>query len=322
MDSAPLICAECRTEIAPGLRACPVCNRLVHAETLKQLASRGDSAEKSGDVHGALTAWRDALSLLPSDSKQHAAVLQKVQALSARVEDQPHPKSREWKKGTAGIGALLVFVLTKGKFLLLGLTKLPTLLSMFVSLSIFMQIWGWTFALGFFLCVYIHEMGHVWMLHRYGIRATVPMFVPGLGAFVRLKQSPVTAIEDARVGLAGPMWGLAASGVCYAIYVATGMQYWGGLAMAGGMINLFNLIPVWQLDGARGFHALTRLDRWVVVSAIGVMAFITGLGILWIVGAVALWRTLASDPGPGHGTTLMTYVGLVIVLSFLARHVQ
>ena len=44
-----------------------------------------------------------------------------------------------------------------------------------------------------------------------GIPATAPMFIPGLGAFVRLKQYPPMPSEDARVGLAGPVWGLAAT---------------------------------------------------------------------------------------------------------------
>ncbi len=35
-----------------------------------------------------------------------------------------------------------------------------------------------------------------------------PMFLPGFGAVVRMQQYPVDAREDARVGLAGPIWGL------------------------------------------------------------------------------------------------------------------
>lgn len=330
MGSTPLICAECRTEIAPGLQACPVCNRLVHAETLKELAGRAESAEKAGEVHAALSAWRDALSLLPPETRQHAVILEKVQALSARVEDQPHPQSRSWRGGAAGLGGLLVFALTKGKFLLLGLTKLPTLLSMFFSVYVFMQIWSWKFALGFFVCIYIHEMGHIWMLHRYGIRAIAPMFVPGLGAFVRLKQSPATAIEDARVGLAGPIWGLAASGACYAIYVLTGMEYWGALAMAGGMINLFNMIPVWQLDGGRGFRSLTRGQRWLAsFAAFGVYYFTSRqphesdlhfLNVfLLAIGGFGVARALWGDAPPKRDDVgLFQFVLLVMLLGALA----
>src|SRR2546428_13931548 len=63
-------------------------------------------------------------------------------------------------------------------------------------------IWGWKFARGFVVSIYIHEMGHVQALPRYGIKATAPMFIPGVGAFIRLKQYPTDRREDARVGLA------------------------------------------------------------------------------------------------------------------------
>src|SRR5256885_5819705 len=108
------------------------------------------------------------------------------------------------------------------------------------------------FAFGLVLSIYIHEMGHVQALQRYGIKATAPMFIPGFGAVIRLKQYPADAREDARVGLAGPLWGLGAALAAYAVYRATGVGVWGAIAHMGALVNLFNLVPVWQLDGARG----------------------------------------------------------------------
>ena len=272
MDSVPLKCAECGTEVAPGFRACPTCGRLIHSEALKKLAADASSAEQAGDLSAALGAWRDTLDLLPPESRQHAEILQKVQALSAQVEDGGEAsRSSNWKKGAAGVGGvalLLVKFLGKAKFLLMGLTKLPTLLSMLAWVGVYWSIWGWKFALGMGVSIYIHEMGHVWMLRRYGIRATAPMFIPGFGALVRLQQHPATVIEDARIGLAGPMWGLGAAAACFGLYHATGEQFWGALAQFGAIINLFNLIPIWQLDGGRGFRSLTRGQRWLAAIAV------------------------------------------------------
>src|SRR6185295_6272463 len=116
------------------------------------------------------------------------------------------------------VGALLakfkwvvLFLLGKGKILLAGLLKAPTFLSMALALGVYATAFGWKFALGLVVSIYVHEMGHVVWLRRYGIPATAPMFVPGLGAFVRLNQRPATVGEDARVGLAGPVWGAAAA---------------------------------------------------------------------------------------------------------------
>jgi len=94
-----------------------------------------------------------------------------------------------------------------------------------LSASLYWTIWGWKFALGVVLSIYIHEMGHVQALQRYGIKATAPMFIPGLGAVIRLKQYPADAREDARVGLAGPLWGLGAL-AAYVVYRATGVGVW------------------------------------------------------------------------------------------------
>src|SRR3989454_12639768 len=81
---------------------------------------------------------------------------------------------------------------------------------MLLSAGVYWAAWGWKFALGVVLSIYVHEMGHVQALQRYGIKATAPMFIPGVGAVVRLKQYPASPREDARVGLAGPLGGLGA----------------------------------------------------------------------------------------------------------------
>ena len=79
-----------------------------------------------------------------------------------------------------GVGAVgLMF--WKVKALFLGLTKGTTLLSMLLSLGVYWAMWGWKFALGLVLSIYVHEMGHVITLRRYGFKASAPMFIPGFG---------------------------------------------------------------------------------------------------------------------------------------------
>jgi Zn-dependent protease len=211
---------------------------------------------------------------------------------------------------------LVLLALTKAKTLLLGLTKLPTLLSMFFTVGVYTTVFGWKFALGFVLSIYVHEIGHVVALRRYGIPATAPMFVPGLGAFVRLKQYPASPREDATVGLAGPLWGLGAAVFCAMWWVATDHPLAAALAQVGAWINLFNLLPVWQLDGGRGWHALDRSQRWMATAALGLGWFLSGDTLVLIVGLVALVRAVAETaPERGDQKILLTYVGLVLALS-------
>lgn len=334
---APAICPQCGTQLAPALLACPSCHRLIHSEELKRFAADAERATQAGDVSAALASWRQALDLLPTDASQHQAISSKISDLSRAVDSgagagagagATRHGSSNVATGAAGVSVLgalllkfkfvLVFVLTKAKLLLLGLTKAGTLLSMLVSTGFYWTAWGWQFAVGVVLSIYIHEMGHVQALQRYGIKATAPMFIPGFGAVIRLKQYPANPREDARVGLAGPLWGLAAAVAACGAYRATGVGLWGAIGHFGAWVNLFNLLPVWQLDGARGFRAMTREQRWMAVAVIGLAWFLTREGLLLfllLAGAVAAGFGRAADE-PDH-PALLQYGFLIAALSLL-----
>jgi len=170
----------------------------------------------------------------------------------------------------------------------------------------------------FLLSIYIHEMGHVAALQRFGIPATAPTFIPGLGAFVRLKQHPATEKEDARVGLAGPIWGLCASLFALALYAATGNALFAAVARAGAWLNLFNLIPVWQLDGSRGIRSLNRAQIWMLAVLAGVMWMVAKDGMLVLVALGLAFRAAtrrnSSEP---DWTGMIQFAGLIVTLSLL-----
>ena len=86
-------------------------------------------------------------------------------------------------------------------------------------------------------------------------------------------------------------------------------------------MNLFNLIPIWQLDGSRGLHALSRSQRWTLVAAIVLALILTEQRMLLIVGAIAVWRAVQREEGPGDTRVLATFAALVFALSLLARGV-
>jgi Zn-dependent protease len=136
-----------------------------------------------------------------------------------------------------------------------------------------------------------------------------------------LKEHVRDPIVDARIGLAGPVWGLSAAVAALIVYFATHIPVWLAIAELTAFINLFNLIPVWQLDGSRGFHALSQPERFIVVATVAGALWATGIGVLWIVGAVALYRAGWGEMGPGHPPTLATLVVLVVALSWIARAV-
>lgn len=333
-DTAPPAatrCLACGTEVGIGFVACPACGALLHSEKLKRLASAAEAATTPAE---ALANWREALALLPADSRQRQAVLARIEAL-ARVSDRSPTAAKGssgWSKAAGGVGAvgvllakfkfIILLVLTKAKLLLLGLTKLSTLLSMLVSFGLYWSLWGWRFAAGFIVSIYIHEMGHVAALTRLGIKASAPMFIPGFGAVVRLRENLPTAREDARVGLAGPIWGLGAAVGAWLLGQAFESPLMGAVAQVGAYINLFNLTPIWQLDGARAWRALTQRQRWIAAGAVLAALLLSSHqahGALILVAICAIGQLFSkSAPLEPNREALTEYIVLIAALSLIA----
>lgn len=344
-SSTPVACPQCGTHIGSGLLSCPNCRWLVYGESLRQLSSLAQRAQSEGDLSAELAVWQQALDLLPAGSKQYDTIQQRIETLTGQLDAHPHSRRADsanhdqsdrsslpgkgWSAGLGGLGVIglliwkfkfaLVWIASKGKLLLTGLTKSSTLFSMLGSLGVYWAAWGWKFALGIVISIYIHEMGHVAMLRRYGIPATAPMFIPGVGAVIRSKRHIQNPIHDARVGLAGPFWGWGAAVVAYAVALGTGWPMWMAIARIGAWINLFNLIPVWQLDGAWAFGSLTRWQRWIAVAVIAAMWFATGEGMLMLILMLAIWQaaTGKNTPKQPDHTGLVQYAFLIVVLSLM-----
>ncbi len=328
-------CQQCGAALTPDALSCNSCHGLVHATELQRLAEEAKNASLTGDLKSASAAWRKALGLLPPETLQYKSIDGRLADIETRIaapgpaaENQRHSGSRaKWLAVLGPVGLILwkskvvIFVLlSKAKLLLLGLTKLSTLGSMLAFLGVYWSMWGWKFALGFVLCLYVHEMGHVAELRRFGIAASAPMFIPGLGAFVSLKQLPENAMQDSRVGLAGPIWGLGAATLCLLLGWALNRPILTAIGASAAWMNLFNLIPVWQLDGGRGFRALNRGHRLVALAAILFMWAITGKGLLFLLALGAGFRLWFQKDFAQQAdyVALGQFVGLTVLLSMMS----
>src|SRR5918997_6834311 len=137
----------------------------------------------------------------------------------------------------AAIGLLLAKF--KGFALLLLKVKfIGTALTMLVSIGAYALLFPVWFAVGIVVLIWVHEMGHVLQLKREGIKASAPMFIPFLGAFVAMKQMPKDALAEARVGLAGPVLGTLGGLAALGIYAGTESLLFLGLAHVGFLLNL------------------------------------------------------------------------------------
>jgi Zn-dependent protease len=254
--------------------------------------------------------------------------------LEPATQPAPAPQQGQrppWRRvlGWLGAGALLALKFAaKLKGLLLLLPKLKILTTsgtMLVSVAAYALIWGWRFAVGFVLLLFVHEIGHVIQLRREGIPASAPMFIPFLGAVVAMKALPKDAGAEARVGLAGPVLGAAAALVPLAIHAAGGSELFLALAYVGFLLNLFNLLPVLPLDGGRAMAALSP-TLWFVGYALLIAATIAFpnpvLILVLLLGGLETWRRWKARKTPEaqefHRVPRRTRVVVAIVYLGLA----
>jgi Zn-dependent protease len=244
--------------------------------------------------------------------------------------------------GVAAIGLLIAKFAAKIKVILLFLPKLKILTtsgSMLVSVAAYSLIWGWKFALGFVVLLFVHEMGHVIQLRREGIQASAPLFIPFFGAAVWSKSLGDNALAEARVGLAGPILGSIGAAACIPIANATGSDFWRALAFTGFFLNLFNLLPVVPLDGGRAMAAMTPWMWFAGLLAVLVLAFTYPNPIILLIALLAVmetwrrWRALKSGdasvrayyrvPPLHRALVAAVYLGLIaaLVIGMDATHV-
>lgn len=187
---------------------------------------------------------------------------------------RPGP-GQKLKKALVSLGVIGV-LLAKSKSLLLPLLKFfPVILktggSMFVTIWLYAMSWGWWFALGFVLLIFVHECGHLLAAKRIGLKVGAPVFIPFMGALIALKEAPKNAWIEAQVGVGGPLLGTLGAVVCFGIYLVTGNPLFRALTYTGFFLNLFNLAPVGFLDGGR---IVTALSPWLWIVGIVVVGFL------------------------------------------------
>lgn len=200
------------------------------------------------------------------------------------IEGYLPPGARPPQQQRRGLWAaalgVLIFIVTKGKFLLAGLKfgkYLTTGWTMLLMVWTYSLFYGWPFAAGIVLMILIHELGHGAAARMVGLQVGVPVFIPFVGAFIALKERPRSTYEDFIIGAGGPIAGSLAGAACFLVAGQADAHAAGLLRTIGYftlVMNLFNLIPVWTLDGARMTEAVKPLSGFVgALFLLGVLFF-------------------------------------------------
>lgn len=286
--------------------ACPACKSLVHAEQMERGAARARALESSRDFQQAHQEWQSILPLLPPESKQAEWIRGHLRELELAAANAHRPQSSSakgwWAKRLAPLGPLAV-ILAKAKTFLLLIFKLKFLVSFAAFIGLYWGIWGPRFGIGFAVLILIHELGHFVEIKRRGLPAEMPVFLPGLGAYVRWQAMGVTQETRAAVSLAGPLAGFLSAAACAVVGLKTADPIWLALARTGAWLNILNLIPFWVLDAAGAMIPMNVTEKSLVMLVAAGLGYATGEGVFYFVAAGTLLNVivaaLARRPAPG-----------------------
>jgi Zn-dependent protease len=283
---------------------CEKCRSLIYGNELQQISSHAKSLEEDQRFLEARDEWNSALRLLPESSKQaiwirdHVAELERTGSAWAELG---HAQENKQGATSASFGAFLIS---------------------FAAFIVFESFYGGlAFGIGFSALILVHEFGHFIDVKRRGMQADLPIFIPGMGAFVRFRSSLISREVRAGVSLAGPFAGFISAAVCGAIWYVTGEKYWASLAQSAAWLNLLNLTPVWILDGGQAASALSRIQRASLLVVALILWWVTGESVFFVVAAGALYRVFAKDtplrPSPVMGYYFVAVMALLAAVMYL-----
>jgi Zn-dependent protease len=314
-------CRRCSNDLAPGALVCEKCHALVHSEQLDQLAAEAKALEAKGDFRQARERWLMGVPLLPPNSRQADWIQSHARSLDVKADQvQPQPSENRWAQKLGPVGPVAV-LLAKGKFLLGAVFKLKFLLSFVAFFGFYWAAFGAKFGIGFAVLILVHEMGHYIDIKRRGLPADMPVFLPGLGAYVRWQALGVPLETQAAISLAGPLAGFLGSVVCALIWYQTKDPLWAALARSSAWLNVLNLIPVWMLDGGHAALALSKMERVILLTASLALWLLLGENLFFLVALGAGYQVfLAGDlPARPSRVTMVYFIAVLTALGVMMR---
>ncbi|MEO0761959.1 MAG: site-2 protease family protein [Pseudomonadota bacterium] len=198
---------------------------------------------------------------------------------------------------------------------------------------------GVLFVVLVFVCVVLHELGHVVAAQRYGIRTPEITVLP-IGGLARLERMPEKPVQELVVAIAGPLVNVViAAALILLLEVrvdpasvtapqAAGHSLQAQLAFVNIILVVFNLIPAFPLDGGRIFRALLgffmRRDRATTVAArvgqaTAVLFALVGLFYNPFLVLIAVFMFFAAEAESSHETMRADTSGHVARDAMIAR---
>ena len=143
-------------------------------------------------------------------------------------------------------------------------------LAFFLVIGYFFFRQNWTLVLVLTAVVIFHELGHFVAMKIYKYQDLGIFFIPLMGAYVSGKKQEISQQQSAIILLAGPVPGIILGIILFYLSAQTGIDLLDKIGWILILLNVFNLLPVYPLDGGQLLHRLF-LDEYTVLGKIFVV---------------------------------------------------
>ncbi len=157
--------------------------------------------------------------------------------------------------------------------------------------------WSILFFISLFLCVVLHEIGHVATAKKYGVK-TRDIILSPIGGLARLESIPQKALQEFWIAINGPFVNLSIAGLLaiillvfripfipqlqYPVIIDGPILFLQLLMLINIVVFFFNLIPAFPMDGGRVLRSILALkfDRVKATFIASVIGKIIAIGLL------------------------------------------
>ena len=202
------------------------------------------------------------------------------------------------------------------------------------ALAAWSMLFSWQFALVLLGVVVFHEYGHVYAMQKCGIKTKGFYLIPFVGG-VAVGEKAETHWHEVYISMMGPVFGLLMTVVFYVVYLVTGNHFAGLVASVSALVNLFNLLPVYPLDGGHVVKSLVLSGQrfWgftflIVLSAVcfalalayglSFLSFFIVLGAIDLLASRSQFAAHPQTPLDRNGIVYCTLWYFVVVAAFIA----
>ena len=196
------------------------------------------------------------------------------------------------------------------------------------SLATYSYLFSWQFAILLIGCLVFHEYGHLRAMKKFGLKTKGIYLIPFFGGAAVQEDWCKTRWEEVYIALMGPVYGLAMTIGFYVVFLATDSPTMAAAASFSALLNLFNLLPIYPMDGGRVIKGVA----FSIGSKVGVIALVLSiafgiyvmftfhlalLGFLTLLGAIELFATFKQRHYQ-RLAPLTTFGSVLTVLWYLA----